>query len=119
MENKPVKGILHTVRPIAVNKYPVFAQNSREYSIIETENFGTVAQIEVGAMMIGKIKNHQKSGLIKRGEEKGMFLYGGSTIVVLVEKDKVKLPETYFYNTSKDIETRVLYGRKIGTKYKE
>ena len=90
-----------------------------EYSIIETENFGTVAQIEVGAMMIGKIKNHQKSGLIKRGEEKGMFLYGGSTIVVLVEKDKVKLPETYFYNTSKDIETRVLYGRKIGTKYKE
>lgn len=70
-------------------------------------------------MMIGKIKNHQKSGLIKRGEEKGMFLYGGSTIVVLVEKDKVKLPETYFYNTSKDIETRVLYGRKIGTKYKE
>lgn len=119
VENKPVKGILHTVRPIAVNKYLVFAQNSREYSIIETENFGTVAQIEVGAMMIGKIKNHQKSGLIKRGEEKGMFLYGGSTIVVLVEKDKVKLPETYFYNTSKDIETRVLYGRKIGTKYKE
>ena len=53
------------------------------------------------------------------GKKKGMFLYGGSTIVVLVEKDKVKLPETYFYNTSKDIETRVLYGRKIGTKYKE
>ena len=86
VENKPVKGILHTVRPIAVNKYPVFAQNSREYSIIETENFGTVAQIEVGAMMIGKIKNHQKSGLIKRGEEKGMFLYGGSTISITLQK---------------------------------
>lgn len=116
LENKSIKGRLHTVRPIAVNKYPVFTQNSREYSIIKTENFGTIAQIEVGAMMIGKIKNHQKSGKVIRGTEKGMFLYGGSTIVVLIEKDKVNIPEKYFENTKNDIETRVLYGSKIGEK---
>lgn len=116
IENKAVGGRLHTVRPIAVNKYPVFTQNSREYSIIKTENFGTIAQIEVGAMMIGKIKNHQTSGKVHRGTEKGMFLYGGSTIVVLLEKDKVKIPEIYFENTKNDIETRVLYGSRIGEK---
>ena len=116
LENKAVKGRLHTVRPIAVNKYPVFTQNSREYSIIKTENIGTIAQIEVGAMMIGKIKNHQKSGKVFRGTEKGMFLYGGSTIVLLLEKDKVNIPDIYFENTEKDIETRVLYGSKIGEK---
>lgn len=116
LENKYIKGILHTVRPIAVNRYPVFIQNSREYTIIKTEHFGTAAQIEVGALMIGKIKNHQKSGTVVRGSEKGMFLYGGSTIVLLFEKDTVEIPEEFFSATKKDIEVRVKYGSKIGGK---
>lgn len=116
VENNYVPGVLHTVRPIALNRYPVFVQNSREYSVIETNNFGTIAQIEVGALMIGKIKNHQKSGLVKKGREKGMFLYGGSTIVVLFEKDKVDIDEKYFRNTANDIETKVKFGSTIGIK---
>lgn len=118
LENRAVSGRLHTVRPIAVNRYPVFIQNSREYTIIKTENFGTVAQIEVGALMVGKIRNHQRFGKVERGTEKGMFLYGGSTVVVLLEKDKVNIPEEYFENTKNDIETRVLYGSKIGKRMK-
>lgn len=114
IENKYIKGRLHTVRPIALNRYPVFAQNSREYSIIKTNNFGTIAQIEVGALMIGRIKNHQASGEIKKGTEKGMFLYGGSTIVILLEKDSVNLDSIYLENTANDIETKVKYGEKIG-----
>lgn len=66
--------------------------------------------------MIGKIKNHQVSGNVVRGTEKGMFLYGGSTIVVLLEKDQAKIPEEYFEKTKNEIETRVLYGSKIGEK---
>ena len=116
LENKYIKGKLHTVRPIAVNKYPVFVQNSREYTIIDTDNFGTIAQIEVGALMIGKIKNYQKTGRVVRGSEKGMFLYGGSTIVVLLEKDKADIPEEYFKATENEVETRVKYRSKIGGK---
>ena len=113
VENKSIKGRLHTVRPIAVNRFPIFVQNSREYTIIKTENFGTVAQIEVGAMMIGKIKNHQTTGQVKRGAEKGMFLYGGSTVVVLLEKDAAKIAEIYFENTKEEIETEVKYGQSL------
>ncbi|MFQ9514481.1 MAG: phosphatidylserine decarboxylase [Eubacterium sp.] len=116
LENRYIKGKLHTVRPIALNRYPVFVHNSREYTIIETENFGTIAQIEVGALMIGKIKNHQKTGSVVRGSEKGMFLYGGSTIVVLFEKDKVEIPEKLFEDTGNDIETIVKFGSVIGKK---
>lgn len=116
LENKYIPGKLHTVRPIALNRYPVFVQNSREYTVIETENFGTVSQIEVGALMIGKIKNHQKTGKVKKGSEKGMFLYGGSTIVLLIEKDKVNIEQQYFDNTEKGIETVVKYGSTIGVK---
>lgn len=116
LENRYIKGRLHTVRPIALNRYSVFVQNSREYTIIETENFGTIAQIEVGALMIGKIQNRQKSGRVVKGSEKGMFLYGGSTIVVLLEKDKVEIPQQLFEDTDNDIETKVKYGSVIGTK---
>ena len=113
LENKPLKGKLHTVRPIAVNEYPVFIQNAREYTVMQTENFGVVSQIEVGAMMIGKIKNHQTSGTVVRGAEKGMFLYGGSTVVVLLEKGYGEIPEECFRATEEGYEIPVKYGQVL------
>lgn len=113
-DNTFIKGVLHTVRPVALRKYPVFVQNCREYTFLETENFGTVAQIEVGAMLVGKIKNLHKEGQFSKGEEKGMFLYGGSTIVLLLEKDRVSLNPEYFKNTEKGIEVPVKMGECIG-----
>ena len=41
-------------------------------------------------------------------------MYGGSTIVVLLEKDKVDIPDIYFENTDKDIETKVKWGSRLG-----
>lgn len=115
-ENVFIDGRLHTVRPIALRRYPVFVQNSREYTIMHTDNFGTVAQIEVGALMIGRILNHHGAGRIKRGEEKGMFLYGGSTVVVLLEKGAAQVDELYFNRTTSGEETPVRYGQRIGKK---
>lgn len=108
-------GKLHTVRPIALAQVPVFVQNCREYTVMETEHLGTVTQIEVGAMLVGKIKNHQGEGSFTRGQEKGMFLYGGSTIVVLLERDRAELPEQLFQDTGRGVETPVRMGQRIGT----
>ena len=58
---------------------------------MKTKNFGQVTQVEVGAMMVGRIVNNHEAGSFSRGEEKGRFEFGGSTIVLLVEKDKVKM----------------------------
>ena len=115
-ENHFIKGKLHTVRPIALEALPVFKRNCREYTVLHTENFGDVTQMEVGAMLVGKIKNHHNDGSHKRGEEKGMFLYGGSTIVVFLEKDKVELDSAYFEATERGEETDVLMGQKLGIK---
>lgn len=108
-----LKGKLHTVRPIALERYSVFVQNCREYTIMETENFGTVTQVEVGAMLVGKIKNHHCKGEFSKGEEKGMFLYGGSTIVLLLEKDAVNINPNYFTETENGIETPVKMGENL------
>ena len=114
-ENIFIKGKLHTVRPIALEATPVFKQNCREYTVMETKNFGSATQIEVGAMLVGKIKNHHGAYDFKRGEEKGTFLYGGSTVVLLLERDKVALGEEYFTATENDIETDVKMGQRLGT----
>ena len=115
-ENIFIKGKLHTVRPIALEASPVFKQNCREYTVMDTESFGKVTQIEVGAMLVGKIKNHHAAYEFKRGEEKGTFLYGGSTVILLLKKDSVSIDECYFTATQNDLETEVKMGQRIGTK---
>lgn len=116
-ENIFIPGKLHTVRPIALEKFPVFTENAREYTILQTENFGDVIQVEVGALMVGKIKNNHESYEFKRGEEKGMFLFGGSTIILLVQKNKIKIPDKYFEMTKNNKELDIKMGEKIGEKY--
>lgn len=115
-ENVFIKGKLHTVRPIALESLPVFKRNCREYTVMQTENFGSVTQIEVGAMLVGKIKNHHGAGEIKRGDEKGMFLYGGSTVILLLEKDSVKIDSEFFTATENGEETEVKMGQIVGKK---
>ena len=114
-KNYFIKGKLHTVRPIALENIPVFCENCREVSVIDYENLGRTVQIEVGAMMVGKIKNHKLSSFSRR-QEKGMFLFGGSTIIVLLKKDAVKLDDNILNNSLSGIETDVKFGQKIGSK---
>lgn len=110
---KYIKGKLHTVSPISHDKYKVFSENSREISVLQTENFGDIIQIEVGALCVGKIMNHDISEF-ERYDEKGYFEFGGSTIIQLIEKDKVILNEQIRKNTLNNIETKVVIGDVIG-----
>lgn len=116
-DNFFIKGELHTVKPIALNKFNIYKRNCREYSFLQTDNFGEAAQIEVGAMMVGKIKNLHREHKFKRGEEKGMFEFGGSTIVLLLKKDKAVIDSDIILNTQNGIETAVKFGEKIGRKF--
>lgn len=114
--HKTIPGVLHTVRPIAVEQYPVFHENTRQWTFQQTEHFGKVVQMEVGALFVGKIINRQKTGIMVRGAEKGMFEMGGSTIVVLLQKDAVQLDPVITENSRKNLETVVHYGDIIGVK---
>lgn len=117
--NKKIKGVLHTVRTIAVEKKNVYVTNSRSYTVLDTINFGQVIQIEVGALMVGKIKNKHTNYRFKKGEEKGYFKYGGSTIILLVKKDVVRIDDYLIDNTKNGYETIINIGERIGKKIKE
>lgn len=113
-ENVRIPGILHTVQPIALAHCNIYKRNAREYTVMETEHFGRAVQVEVGAMMVGKIKNHHGACAFRRGEEKGYFEFGGSTIVLLLKKDAASLDSELWENTKNGLETVVKYGEKIG-----
>lgn len=65
--------------------------------------------------MVGKICNHELLSF-QRGQEKGYFEFGGSTIVLLLKKDIVDIDMDIIKNSSTYDETKVLMGEKIGVK---
>ena len=113
-ENTRIPGVLHTVNPIANDHFPIDKENSREYSILRTDAFGDIAMIEVGALLVGKIVNHHGEAQVLRGEEKGYFQFGGSTVVLLLKKDTVEIDPDILENSRQGVETVVKLGEKIG-----
>lgn len=112
--NYYIPGKFHTVNPIAVESVPVFKQNAREYTLLKTRMFGTLIQMEVGALMVGRICNKKEEGSVQKGQEKGYFEFGGSTIILLIQKDKIVLKEKFLRNTEKEIETKIQMGQELG-----
>ncbi|MCQ2431915.1 MAG: phosphatidylserine decarboxylase [Clostridia bacterium] len=111
-----IQGRLHTVRDIAQERYTVFKQNCREYTVMNTKHFGLAVQIEVGAMIVGRISNLHGIASFRRGDEKGKFEFGGSTIVLLLQKDAAVIAPEILKATEKDLETVIRMGECIGTR---
>ncbi|AUG56058.1 phosphatidylserine decarboxylase [Acetivibrio saccincola] len=116
MRRKHIDGKLHTVRAISEKRHKVYCENFREYSVLLTENFGKAVQMEVGALLVGKIVNMEKLEF-KKGEEKGWFELGGSTIILFFQENTVKIDEDIVSNSYRGLETKVKYGERIGKKY--
>ena len=113
-KNYKIHGIFHTVNPVANDYSPIYIENTREYTIIHTVQFRDVLQMEVGALLVGKISNHENVATVKKGTEKGYFEYGGSTIIVLTEKNAVQPRGDLLRNTQIDCETKILQGQELG-----
>ena len=116
INNYRIKGKFHTVNPIVYDKFKVFKENNRECTIIDTSNFGKITYVEVGALLVGKIHNHNVSKKIKKGQEKGYFMFGGSTVILLLKNNVVKFDSDLLKNSKNGYETVVKLGEKIGEK---
>lgn len=118
IEDYRIHGLFHSVNPLALKAKPeIFIQNERHVTILDTENFGKLAYIEVGAICVGKIIQSKKlfSGMsFIKGEEKGYFLFGGSTVIVLGEKGMWAPSSDILENTLKGLETYIHLGTPVG-----
>ena len=73
--------------------------------------------MEVGALMVGKIVNHHTGYTrleVERGQEKGYFAFGGSTIVLLFMPGVLNVDPAILKASGLGEETRVRMGQKIG-----
>lgn len=118
-KNYRIPGVFHTVNPAANDVCPIYKENTREFSLLKSEHFKTVLMMEVGALMVGRIVNHQEETYVIRGMEKGTFEFGGSTVILILQKNAVKLEEDILQNTQKGYETIVKMGEKIGEKWQD
>ncbi len=109
-----VKGKLHTVSSIS-KKYKIYKENSRVVNLLKTKHFDDVLFIEVGALLVGKIVNRSLISYGK-GQEKGYFELGGSTIVMLLKEGVVTLDKDILEYAAKGTEVKVQYREAIGRK---
>lgn len=116
--NHKIKGSYYSVNPIALKSIPkLFCENKREWSILESDNFGDILTIEVGATCVGSIiQTYIPGSKVSKGDEKGYFKFGGSTTILFFEKDKVKIDEEIINQTNLGYECIVKLGENIGHK---
>ena len=110
-----IQGALHTVNPIANDYFPIYKENCREYCLLQNTQFGDILMMEVGALLVGKIVNHPNTTVV-RGQEKGYFQFGGSTVVLLTKANAVTVDEDILRNSERGLETIVKFGEKIGVR---
>ncbi|ORX82756.1 hypothetical protein K493DRAFT_91114 [Basidiobolus meristosporus CBS 931.73] len=115
---QPIDGQYFTVNPMAIRSpLDVYGENKRIVSVIESEQFGLVAYVSIGAMMVGSIVlTCEPMQQYSRMDEFGYFAFGGSTIVLLFQKGMIKFDEDLVENSRRSLETLIRMGSSIGTK---
>ena len=58
LRTKKIKGRLDSVRKEAAH-FKAFSENKREISLLELSSMGKILHVEVGAMLVGHIHNHE------------------------------------------------------------
>ncbi len=118
---KTVDGSLHSVNPYAIeSKLPVYCLNKRTICEIETARSGRVVCLEVGALFVGSIVQTYRAGMrVSRGDEKGFFKFGGSTVICFFEEGAVSFDEDLVEHSLGGTETFVKMGERIGSLLEE
>jgi phosphatidylserine decarboxylase len=100
------------------SKPDILFRNERSIHLLETENFGNLAFVEVGAMTVGRILQiHPLDQPFRRGEEKSLFTFGGSAVVVLGEPGRWRPSDDILTQTASGVETLVRLGDVIGVSH--
>jgi phosphatidylserine decarboxylase len=113
-----IPGYFYSVSPMSFLKFRkgFYTFNHRHITLFHSDHFGEVFVAEVGGFCVGSIVQTYIPGTrVGRGDEKGYFKFGGSTVTLLFKEGMISLDSDILENSSKDMETAVLLGSRIGT----
>lgn len=116
-EAKSIKGKYYVSGPYSLRRLiPFYSENYRMLTIVDSEHFGQIAMVEIGAFTVGSIQQRYRPGCrVVKGDSKGFFEMGGSTVVLLFETKRIELDRDLCINTRNDIETYVQMGDSVGS----
>lgn len=111
-----INGWLYSVNPIALKKdIHIFTKNKRTVCQLETEQFGTVLFLEIGATNVGSIhQTYTPNTPYPKGAEKGYFSFGASSLILLFEPNKIDLDADLLEASKQGVEIRCLMGQSMG-----
>lgn len=111
-----IPGKYYAVSPYSFRRLiPFYMENHRMLTVFDSDHFGRIAIIEVGAFTVGSIRQRFTPGMrVDKGAEKGFFELGGSTVVLLFQPHAIQLDADLCQNTKHGIETYVRLGDSIG-----
>ena len=111
-----INGWLYSVNPIALVTRPsIFWENKRVVTAIESPSLGQVQFVDIGATMVGSIRQTYTPGeTVAKGEEKGYFAFGGSSVAVLFKKGRVEFDADLLENTVNGFETYARVSERMG-----
>jgi phosphatidylserine decarboxylase len=115
-EPRLIRGSLFSVSPIALRRNILYlVRNKRLVTLIEAPEFGTVAMIEVGATNVGSIvETFQAGQAVVKGEEKGLFSFGGSCVITLFTEGRILFDADLVSQSAKFQETYARMGDRLG-----
>lgn len=111
-----IPGNYHAGGPYSLHKLvPFYSENHRSMTLFDSDHFGQMIIIEIGALTVGSIQQRfHPEVYVNRDSRKGYFELGGSTVVLLFQKGMIELDQDICTNTQKEIETYVHFGDSVG-----
>lgn len=105
-----INGWLGSVNPLALRRnINILSENRRTLTIIESNEFGSILMLEIGAVCVGSIiQSFIPNQSISKGEEKGYFRFGGSSTILLFKKNRIKLASDLI---NQSLQNRELYAK--------
>lgn len=115
-EPRVINGWLYSVSPIALRRrLSYLVENKRVVTLVESPQFGTVAVIEVGATNVGSIQQSFVPGrAVAKGEEKGLFAFGGSCVITVFQRGRIRFDADVLEQSVQHVETFAKMGERLG-----
>lgn len=97
------------------SRIPFYTENVRSVTTISSDRFDDIAMVEIGAFTVASIVQTYQPGIsVRRGEEKGWFEPGGSTVVLVFQKGSINIDAELLKYSNLGMETRLRCGESIG-----
>jgi phosphatidylserine decarboxylase len=115
-DSRLINGWLYSVSPVALRRnLHYLVENKREITVLESPVFGTVAMIEVGATNVGSIRQaFVPDRPVAKGDEKGFFAFGGSCVITLFERGRIRFDADLVTSSADYIECYAKMGDRLG-----